>query len=216
MTLPIAVIESRWDDGSLSPVSVRTFFELLGALYEENPGSFHYEMFSCKEALEEILSRIGKDPRFRYAYIACHGQEDGLVAHNGDLISRTILRNRLKGATALAGLHLATCSFGTVELAKFLFENDDLPLSWISGYREVVGWAESSPLDLMFLHLLLEATPKRAIGRRAGYSAEQDKISSIARQIRSRMTGSCRDLGFSIFVRAKDGAVVDLISEGMQ
>jgi hypothetical protein len=47
MTLPIAVIESRWDGGlgSLNPVSVRTFFELLGALYEANPGSYHYEMF---------------------------------------------------------------------------------------------------------------------------------------------------------------------------
>jgi hypothetical protein len=213
MTLPIAVIESRWDDGSLNTVSVRTFFELLGALYEGNPGSFHYEMFSCTEALQEILPRIGKDERFDYAYVACHGKAEGLCAHNGDLISRTVLRNLLKQPTAFKGLHLATCSFGTPELATFFFENGDLSVSWISGYRKRVDWADSSPLDLMFLHLLLESTPTKAIGRKERYKTEHGKITSIAETITRLMRGSCDELGFSIYVRNRRGTVVDLISK---
>jgi hypothetical protein len=206
MTLPIAVIESRWDDGSLNPVSVRTFFELLGALYEGNPGNFHYEMFSCREALQEIIPRIGRDKRFRYGYVACHGQPEGLCAHNGDLISRTVLRNLLTQCTSLKGLHLATCSFGTPELVRFFFEVSDLSIRWVSGYREVVGWAKSSPLDLMFLHLLLDDDT-------SNFDTERDKISYVARRTQELMPGACEELGFSVYVRDRRGSVIDLISD---
>ena len=206
--LPIAVIESRWDNGagSLDTVSVRLFVELLGSLYKGNPGAFYYEMFSCKEALQEILPRIGKDERFRYAYIACHGDFDGLYAHGGDglPISRTILRNLLMESPNLRGVHLATCEFGSVELAQFLFEADILT-QWVSGYRNSPDWAGSSPIDMMFLHLILSYDAEKSI-------KDDDKIRKVAHRMRELMPGACDEEGFSIYVRGKSGTVVDLVS----
>jgi hypothetical protein len=207
--LPIAVIESRWDDGcgSLDTVSVKLFFELLGSLYRGNPGSFHYEMFSCKEALQEIFPRIGNDDRFRYAYVACHGDFDGLYAHGADEkpISRTVLRNLLTETRNLMGIHLATCGFGTADLARFLFEKD-LPIKWVSGYRSSPDWAESSPIDMMFLHLILHYDKKKSMN-------DSEGIAKVATQMRHLMRGACDKWGFSIYVRGEPGTVVDLISD---
>jgi len=212
--LPIVVIESRWDtaDRPLDTVSVRLFFELLGSLYKGNPGSFHYEMFSCKQALEEIIPRVGNDKRFRYGYIACHGRPEGLCAHNGDLIPKHVLRDLLRQASSLRGVHLATCSFGTEELARFFFETAELPILWVSGYREEVGWATSSPLDLMFLHLLLETAAGR-VRAKAMPPTEDAKIVQVAQRIRELMPGACEELGFSIYIRDRRGKVLDLISD---
>jgi hypothetical protein len=206
--LPIAVIESRWDSdfGSLDTVSVRLFVELLGSLYKGNPGAFHYEMFSCKEALQEILPRVGKDKRFRYAYIACHGDFDGLYAHGGDgsPISRTVLRNLLTESPNLRGVHLATCRFGTADLARFLFETD-IFTQWVSGYRNSPDWAGSSPIDMMFLHLVLHYDRKKSV-------KDDQKIVKVAHRMRELMPGACEEEGFSIYVRSKSGTIVDLMS----
>jgi hypothetical protein len=206
--LPIAVIESRWDNGFglLDTVSVRLFFELLGSLYKGNPGSYHYEMFSCRESLQEILPRIGKDQRFRYAYIACHGDSKGLYGHGRDQnpISREDLLQLLLESPELRGLHFATCSFGTIGLANFFFSSD-LFINWIAGYRTRVDWAESSPVDMMFLHLILRYDAK-------SYSAPE-KIRRVAREMRELMPGACKKTGFSIYMPGEAGTVVDLISD---
>ncbi len=39
-------------------------------------------------------------------------------------------------------------------MASFIFERR-LPLTWISGYQETIGWIESSALNLLFFNQLI-------------------------------------------------------------
>jgi hypothetical protein len=100
-----------------------------------------------------------------YLCLAMHGNTKGLQLINGDQVTRTELKNMLvrikstRGAK-LAGIHMASCIFGTKEIAEMLFSTPT-ELRWMAGYTETVDWIESSALDLLFFNYLadLDDTP---------------------------------------------------------
>lgn len=73
MSLDLAVIESRWWRQGNS--SVRGLFDVLADIHEDNPASYHYEMFNNRASLNEIVRRAAR--RHDNIYIGAHGRYSG-------------------------------------------------------------------------------------------------------------------------------------------
>jgi hypothetical protein len=191
----IAVIESKWFEGS--NVSVRGLFDLVADLATDTPHGYHYEMASSEAALKEAIPRIAKDNTCRYLCLAMHGNRKGLQLINGDQVTRTELKNmlvRIRGqrGAKLAGIHMASCIFGTQEIAEKLFSTPT-ELRWMAGYTETVDWIESSALDLLFFNYLADLDDMPL--------TEIQKIHAVARNLKKNVSGLVEKLGFGIYVR---------------
>lgn len=226
MGTKIAVIESRWHapgNGIKKNTSVRPLFEFLSDIHFGNHHSFDYEMVATQRALDEALQRLAKSRSVTVAYLAMHGNEDGLYLHSGERVSRTRLKNTLRDITAqngaaLSGLFLGSCLFGAKPLAEFVFRND-VNLTWIAGYNRSVEFVGATSLDLLFFNTLLAVRNERP-----NFSKLQ-RIKEVVRRLRIEVPGLCKTpeenrdpkcgLGFSVFVRRRGPVrgVVDLIRE---
>lgn len=157
-SLDLAVVESRW--WTTGNQSVKAAFDLLAGIVSNNPYGYHYEMFSNRESLQEILPRVAKDSRIHYIYIAAHGDERSIFGADDQRISRTILTNILMDihAQELHGLYFGSCLFGE--------QTDDLiqrsGTTWIAGYVQEIGWMESTALDLYFWNAYFRSGVSRA------------------------------------------------------
>lgn len=201
----IAVIESKWWEKS--NVSIRSLFELIADLYADNPHSYHYEMANSEAALKEAILRVSSYKECRYLCLAMHGNEKGLELLNGEHLSRTELRNALdrvqaKHGAKISGLHLASCMFGTPQIADHIFQNQT-NLVWMAGYTEKIDWIESSALDLLFFNQLISKSGE----------TEVKKVQRVAKRLLANATGLVRKLGFGIYVRKqKTGGSKNLLA----
>lgn len=202
----IAVIESKWFEDS--NVSVRGLFELVADLATGTPHAYHYEMASSEVALKEAIPRVAKDNACRYLCLAMHGNERGLQLINDDQVTRTELKNllvRIKGhrGAKLAGIHMASCIFGTQDIAEKLFSTPT-ELRWMAGYTKEVEWIESSALDLLFFNYLASPDDPSL--------TEIQKIHAVARKLSENVCGLVEKLGFGIYVRKqKTGGAKNLM-----
>jgi hypothetical protein len=226
MSTKIAVIEGRWHqpgNGIERNTTVRPLFEFLSNLYYGDHHAFEYEMVGTKAALDEALSRLARSRRVTAAYLAMHGNREGLHLISGDKVSRTQLKNTLRGIAAeprarIRGLYLGACLFGDLALARFLFGRK-LKLQWIAGYKESVDFTKSSALDLLFFTTWL------AIKQDFPRYSERQRIGAVAERLRIEARGLCLTplengdpdcgLGFGIFVprRGRGGGVEDLLRD---
>lgn len=210
MPLDLAVIESRWWEGSNS--SVRGLFDLLTDIHEDNPSAYHYEMFNNADSLREIMCRVA--PRMSNIYIASHANEDILSGAEGEeenAISRTHLRNTLKylggQGSSLDGLYFGSCGFMNRSNAIFLWEEDGVDVSWMAGYSGAeIDWIDLSVVDLYFWNTYYYGSRKRKIRKRIKY---------VAKTISEFMPGVCsEELRFNIFIPdRRDGGVRALLPE---
>lgn len=95
---------------------------------------------------------------------------------------------------------MGSCLFTTDRIAGFLFEKD-VGLTWIAGYFEEVDWLESSALDLLFFNELLKY----------GGDTDLSTIKQTAQAILAAAPGLVRNLGFGVFIRGRNGAVINLV-----
>lgn len=201
----IAVIESRWWQDRNT--SVRGLFDLVADIACGNPHRYHYEMAGSKAAMKEAIPRIASYHHCKYLCIASHGDAGGIALHNDEVFSRTELRNALRTMKSgpndrIHGVHLASCIFGSQEMAGFIFEQR-LPLTWISGYQETIGWIDSSALDLLFFNQL--------IYNQNNFMASLN-IKKTARKLLKIAPGLIKELGFGIYVRNPSGrGVINLL-----
>lgn len=202
----LAVLESNW--WRKSNVSVRGLFDLAANIACENPNAYHYEMANSEAAIKEAIPRIASYRECKYLCIATHGDEHGFQLLNNDKLSRTELRNLLvrvhetKGSK-LRGLHLASCLFGTENLANFLFQGSH-GIHWIAGYEEEVDWIDSSALDLLFFNELLYGDGE----------TENQRIRRTADRLLKIASGLVTELGFGIFIRTqKTGHAKNLLQD---
>jgi len=206
----IALIESNWERDS--NISVRGLLELAANIRFGNPNSFHYEMANSEVALKEAIPRVARNRRYRYLYLAMHGDEKGLAPFNNDRLTRTELRNLLcaikdEDQATIRGVFLGCCLFGTDRLAEYLFSYDIAP-SWIAGYSTSSAWIEASALDLLFFNeLICEMTAPET---------EIQKINRVAERLLEIAPGLVAELGFGIFTRKQGGGVKNLLSSAYQ
>lgn len=201
----LSVVESKWF--KRKNTSVKGLFDLIADLHCENPNEYHYEMAMSEEALKEAVPRLGSDNQVRWLYIATHGDADGLHLANGDVFSRTKLRNLFRQikdtpGSKLHGLFLGSCLFGDEALADFLL-GPDVDLAWVAGYGEEVDWIESSTLDFLFFNTLLKY--------RDVEKTERQLIEAVASELVDRVPGLILDLGFGIHVRKRGGGIENLV-----
>lgn len=226
MTTKIAVIESRWNspgNGIQKNTTVKPLFDFLSDLHFGNHHSFDYEMVATPEALDEAIKRLARLRTVTVAYLAMHGNKDGLYLHSGARVSRTVLKNTLRDAieqngASLTGLYLGSCLFGAKTLAEFIFQRD-VSLTWVAGYSESVDFISSTALDLLFFHTWL------AVKEENPQLSKLTRVTEVARRLRVQSQGLCNThlenadpscgLGFSIFVRrrGRTRGVVDLMRE---
>lgn len=226
MSTKIAVIESRWHNPSNDierNTTVRPLFEFLANIHCGTHHAFEYEMVGKQPALDEALSRLARSRRVAVAYLAMHGNENGLHLHGGGRVSRTHLRNSLRDISSargarLRGLYLGSCLFGTPALARFLLERN-VSVNWVAGYRESVDFVHSTALDLLFFNLWLAAKedhPTYTERQGVGVVADRLLVEALG-LVRSRLENGDPNsgLGFSIFVRrqGRNGGVKDLLRD---
>lgn len=191
----VALLESRWYRDS--NISMRNLFELIAEISAGNPNSFHYEMASTPDAVVEAISRISGIRGIRYICLGMHGHAEGIDLPNGGVLTRTRLRNVLQGientnGSRLDGLYLASCSFGTKQLAHHVFNSDAAP-AWIAGYAEAINWIEASAMDLLFFNELMKYAKKEL--------TPVQTISAVSGRIMELAPDLARHLGFGIYVR---------------
>jgi hypothetical protein len=210
----LAVLESKWYLNKNT--SVRGWFDLLCDLHFHNPNLYYYEMFSDDGSLRKIAERVirmGASLGIKYLYVAGHGSAKGLLCPDGEIISRTMLKNmlvELGSGSRLQGLFLASCLFGEEDTGEFLLippRGPDPSIKWVAGYAASVEWVDSCALEFFFWNkfFLCQNAPGPPL----------EKLEWVARQIVLSMDGLARDLQFHIFKRKKGagGGVVDLLSE---
>lgn len=204
----IAVIESTW--WKKKNTSVRGLFEVVADIVVQNPHGYHYEMANSVEGLKKAIETLAVSRDIRYLYLAMHGNETGIVPHNGEVLSTIVLRNILARAkserTSLRGLYLGCCDFGTLEMASKLFGKDVSP-TWIAGYSKSVDWLESSALDMLFLSTLIKP-PNRKIRE-----TELQRIERVVGMMRFSAPGLIESLGFGVFVRDTVHGARNLIAD---
>ena len=224
MSTKIAVIESRWHNGSNGiekNTTVKPLFDFLSDLHFGSHHAYDYEMVGTKDAFVSALKRAASTRATTVAYLAMHGSARGLYLHGGDRISRTILRNTLLEITNdagsnLTGLYFGSCHFGSKTLAEYLFRYGS-PVTWIAGYHENVEFVSSSSLDLLFFNTLLDVRAE------SPNLSKRRKIERVAYRLRQQIQGLCNSplengdpslgLGFSIYVRkfGRRPGAVDLL-----
>lgn len=198
----IAVIESTW--WKKKNTSVRGILEIIADVTVKNPHGYHYEMANNIDGLKKSIETLASSKDIRYLYVAMHGNKDGIVPHDGETLTATVLRNVLARAKqqrkSLRGLYLGCCDFGTTEMVSKLFDKDIAPV-WIAGYSTEADWLKSSALDMLFLSTLI--SPLRNNVR----ETERQRIQRVVGMIQSATPGLVDSLGFGVFVRdAETGA----------
>lgn len=204
----IAAIESTW--WRKKNTSIRGLLEVVADIKVKNPHGYHYEMANNIEGLKKAIETLASSKDVRYLYIAMHGNEGGIVPHDGETLSVTVLRNTLVRAKqqrkSLRGLYLGCCDFGTVEMASKLFEKDISP-TWIAGYSTEVDWLQSSALDMLFFSTLISPL------RNGVRETEMQRIRRVVGMIHSAVPGLVESLGFGVFVRDSDNGAHSLFDE---
>lgn len=204
----IAVVESTW--WKKKNTSVRGLMDIIADIVVKTPHGYHYEMANSVEGLKKSIETLAASRNIRYLYLAMHGNDKGVVPHNGETASVVVLRNLLAKANArrasLRGLYLGCCSFGNFDTAYKLFEREISP-TWIAGYSKSVDWMQSSILDMLFLTTLVSPPEKRI------RETELQRIERVAGQIKAAAPGLVGGLGFGVFVRDADNGVRNLFEE---
>jgi hypothetical protein len=204
----IGVVESTW--WKKKNTSVRGLLEVIADVTVKNPHGYHYEMANNIDGLKTSIETLASSKDIRYLYIAMHGNEDGIVPHDGQTLSATVLRNTLVRAKqrrkSLRGLYLGCCDFGTVEMASKLFEKDISP-TWIAGYNAEADWLQSSALDMLFLSMLITPLVNEA------RETERQRIRRVVGMIKAAAPGLVESLGFSVFVRDANSRAHNLFDD---
>ena len=204
----IAAIESTW--WKKKNTSIKGLLEVVADVEAKNPHGFHYEMANNIDGLKRAIETIASSKDCRYLYIAMHGNLNGIVPHDGETLSATVLRNTLARAkqhrNSLRGLHLGCCEFGRLETAAKLFEKDIAPV-WIAGYSTEADWIRSSALDILFLSALIRPL------KRGVRETEKQRIRRVVRSIYSAAPGLVDSLGFGVFVRDTENGAYNLFDD---
>jgi hypothetical protein len=195
----LAVIESRWWRSRND--SVRPLFETLAGIVEGNPHSVRYDMFVEEDSLSQIISDVARDPDLHSIYIGAHGDETSICGLGDATISRTRLRNMLRGANAagaIAGLYFGSCLIATPRNVSFwLTETPTTGLKWIAGYTKSVDWVDSSAVDMIFWSKYLhERRTNRS--RRRDKKAELDMVKYASSEMKRLMPTVFDVLGFNV------------------
>ena len=200
--MDLAVIEARWWKEGNS--SVRGLFELLADIHEDNPATFHYEMFNNRASLEEVVKRVAR--RYRNIYIGAHGNRDSICGAEGrgrNNITRAVFRNVIRTATRprrakMRGLFVGSCQFVNEANGRFLLEENEgrgVNLRWVAGYAKSVEFVDSSLVDLFFWNTYFSVEEEN----------ERKRIISVAQRINEFMPGAHERLHFNIFLRKRTG-----------
>lgn len=204
----IAVVESTW--WKKKNTSVRGLLEVIADVKVKNPHGYHYEMANNIDGLKRAIETLASAKDVRYLYIAMHGNDGGIVPHDGETLTATVLRNTLARAKqhrkSLRGLYLGCCEFGTVEVASKLFEKDISPI-WIAGYSTEADWLQSSALDMLFLSTLI--SPLKNDVR----ETERQRIQRVVGMIQYAAPGLVENLGFGVYVRDSENGAYNLFED---
>lgn len=211
--LPIAVLEAAWERDQ--HLSVKPLFNILSSIYVGVEDGYEYERFVGSRSFDETHFFLCTRPNVRYIYVASHGHEGGnhLTCPNGDVISRTLLRNDLIKASSVRGGRIdgafyGSCFFGedfnAWTLLREVHDNGGM-LCWVAGYQGSVDWIQSSVLDLMFWQIYLQKISEGKTPRRG--------IETTADEICRQAEGLASDLQFGIWVRQqRTGCVKNLVA----
>lgn len=169
----LVVLESPWDDGLESTLSVGPFFRGLAGML--NGVDVKYQQFNSKEDLSYYLDKFRRFsascPRTAYCYIATHGTAGRVQALLRDVNSRTIAKAS-RGCRG-RGFFFGACSFGNRRTATtFLRETG---ASFVAGYERDIEWAEAMIIDLIFLIYLLSGRLTRTRGQSGELELTKDR-----------------------------------------
>lgn len=188
----IAVIEGKWEKHR--NLTVKSLFDFVCDLCFDNQHEYHYEMFNNGSAFQEILPRMCRTDNIRNVYIAAHGEEDGILGSNGDVISMVRIRNAVRELDNTDGrlhsIYFGCCLFGNFRNLRDLLESSE-QLRWIAGYTKKVDFVDSTLLDALFWQYYLysnETTPLL-------------KITKTYHQLKADAPGLMHRLGFKVAVR---------------
>lgn len=207
--LDLAVIESRWWEKSND--SVRGVFDMLAGLHRDNPFAYHYEMFNDGDSLREVVRRIANQRDIHNLYIAAHGTEDGkAIKAAGGTISRTSLRNTLRGINALKlhGLFVGACFFGLQ--TEGIIEKTGL--TWLAGYRDGIDWIHSSAMDLYFWNAYFQSTVPEATTK----IDRVERMCLLLGTLYYRVPYMFNELGFQVTLAPIKGAFATFPSDGWE
>jgi hypothetical protein len=190
--LQLAVLESRWWDGGND--SVKGMFDALSSIFCNNPGRYHYEMFSTAESIKEMISRIEGDGSSRILYIASHGNKQSITGPGGNTISRTIIRKSLT-ENRFDGIYFGSCEFMNVQNAKFFYlKSEYISPWWFAGFSKKIPWITSTVFDMMLFDIYFNVKSK------SPKLEELKLIGMVAKLVREKLGALCNELGFDIYV----------------
>lgn len=203
MHAPISIIESHWENSGNQ--SVKGIFHALGQMHYKNPSAFRYSNFSDEtslaaafEARANDLSASRTDANTEVIYLGTHGSYTHIGPTN---LSRTKVRNIIVDAnktTRIKGLYLGICLTGTADFSRFLIEGGDTNLDWVAGYTEVIDWADSTAIDMIFFNKLIRLYVENKKLKKGKLSA-RSMAHLAATELISIAPGAHSKFGFNIF-----------------
>ena len=207
MDMKIAILEGKWFDNK--NLSVEPLFHVLGDLLYRDAHPYYYHMIDDKNTLSDLINYVFRKKNMKHLYIAAHGDERGVIGTNGELISRTSIRNALNrvrnpkdgGAygSSIDGVFFGSCNFMTRENAKYILDSTDI--KWVAGYSQKIDWIESSMVDIIFWQKFLLANENKPILR----------IKKACDRFAELMPFYVNQYGFDVYTRKK-GPKSDVIS----
>lgn len=188
----VAVIEGKWEKGR--NLTVKSFFDFVCDLHFESQHAYHYEMFNNGSAFQEILPRMCQTDNIRHVYIAAHGDSDGILGSNGEVISMTRIKNAVRELDNTEGrlhsIYFGCCLFGQFRNIRDLLEAGD-QLRWIAGYTKSVSFVDSTLLDGLFWHHYINSRENTTLLR----------VSDTYNRLKTDAPGLIQRLGFKVGVR---------------
>lgn len=188
----VAVIEGKWEKNR--NLTVKSFFDFVCDLHFDSQHAYHYEMFNNGSAFQEIFPRMCKTDNIRNVYIAAHGDTDGILGSNGEVISMTSIKNAVRELDNTEGklhsIYFGCCLFGQFRNIHDLLEAGD-QLRWIAGYTKAVDFVESTLLDGLFWHHYITSNENTPLLR----------IVDTYTKLKVDASGLMQRLGFKVAVR---------------
>lgn len=154
----ILVLESTWDNESLSQMSVWPFISEFANIKNLNA---YYKAFSNKASLEHWVRLYNQEsmPGSKLLYIAGHGSI-GTISGLKSNINAATIRDLLKHCPDIQYVHFGTCNFGNQRnLETLLYDVEHL--RWAIGYDKSINWIDSTLFDIMVWNQIAGRDPEK-------------------------------------------------------
>jgi len=155
----ILVLESTWESDSLEPFSVWPLVD--GFANATGIKAYHKNFDNTLSFIHWIEVFNKKDnnyPSPKLLYIAAHGLNNKIIA-TGNNISRRTIFSILKKSRNIEYVHFGLCSFGNKE-NLFMLLNKSKHIRMAAGYKETIGWVDSTTFDLMLWQRIITREEK--------------------------------------------------------